>query len=76
MAMGAVYFEPAADIDEFIRFPAGKHDDDVDTASLIGRALDDAHPAIASRQEEKKPLDRWAKAFGDNNDDNDDWKTV
>lgn len=76
MAMGAVYFEPAADIDEFIRFPAGKHDDDVDTASLIGRALDDAHPAIASRQEEKKPLDRWAKAFGDNDDDNDDWKTV
>ncbi len=33
-------------LDELIRFPAGKHDDDVDNASLIGRALDMAHPAI------------------------------
>ena len=45
-AMGTVYFEPGADIAEFLQFPAGKHDDDVDCASLIGRALDDVHPAI------------------------------
>ena len=45
-AMGKVWFEPGADISEFLVFPAGKHDDDVDVASLIGRALDTAHPAI------------------------------
>lgn len=45
-AMGEVWFEPEADLGEFLVFPAGKRDDDVDTASLMGRALDMAHPAI------------------------------
>jgi predicted phage terminase large subunit-like protein len=45
-AMGKVMVEPGADISEFLMFPAGKHDDEVDTASLMGRALDMAHPAI------------------------------
>jgi predicted phage terminase large subunit-like protein len=45
-AMGTVWFEPGADLTEYLQFPAGKHDDEVDTASLIGRALDDMHPAI------------------------------
>jgi predicted phage terminase large subunit-like protein len=45
-AMGMVRFEPGADVSEFLSFPAGKHDDDVDCASLIGRALDEAHPAM------------------------------
>lgn len=45
-AMGKVRFEPGADIGEFLSFPAGKHDDEIDVASLIGRALDMAHPAI------------------------------
>jgi predicted phage terminase large subunit-like protein len=38
--------EGDAFVDELVRFPAGKHDDDVDNASLIGRALDMTHPAI------------------------------
>lgn len=76
MAMGAVYFEPGADVEEFVRFPAGKHDDDVDTASLIGRALDEAFPGIATHEETKQKPDRWAKAFGDHDADNEDWKTV
>jgi predicted phage terminase large subunit-like protein len=75
-AMGAVYFEPGADVEEFIRFPAGKNDDDVDTASLIGRALDEAHPAIAqSEPDKRKKVDRWAKAFGDH-EDTESWKTA
>jgi len=45
-ASGRVYFERDADLSEFLAFPAGKHDDDVDTAGMIGRALDQAHPAI------------------------------
>lgn len=75
-AMGAVYFEPGADVEEFIRFPAGKHDDDVDTASMIGRALDDAHPAIAAAEPSAgKKSDRWDKAFGAT-DDVENWKTA
>lgn len=45
-ASGRVHFEAGADISEFLAFPAGKHDDEVDTASLIGRAIDQAHPAV------------------------------
>jgi predicted phage terminase large subunit-like protein len=53
-AMGEVWFEPGADVSEFLVFPAGKHDDDVDSAALIGRALDMAHPALVP-PEEKPP---------------------
>lgn len=49
-------------LDEYLHFPAGKHDDEVDTASLIGRALDEVHPAIVKREtinRNPKDLDRW-----------------
>lgn len=39
--------EGEAVLDELLRFPAGKYDDEVDACSKIGRALDQAHPAIA-----------------------------
>lgn len=75
-AMGAVYFEPGADIEEHIRFPAGKNDDDVDCSSMIGRALDEAHPAIAQVVDRPRPKeDRWAKHF-DQDEDGDSWKTA
>lgn len=49
-AMGTVHIpegpEGDAILDEYLRFPTGRHDDDVDNASLIGRALDMTHPAI------------------------------
>lgn len=73
-ASGRVYFEPGSELDEFLKFPAGKNDDDVDTASLIGRALDDAHPAIVPAKETQRHVDRWAKAFDP--DDSNDWKTA
>lgn len=76
MAMGAVYFEPGADLEEFVRFPAGKHDDDVDTASLIGRALDEAHPAVAPRKEQSKKVDRWAIAMGHDHHESQGWKVA
>lgn len=62
-ATGRIHFEPGADLSEFLVFPAGKHDDEVDTASLIGRAIDQAHPAIVRTQQDAKPRDRWEKAF-------------
>jgi predicted phage terminase large subunit-like protein len=75
-ASGRVYFEPGADISEFLVFPAGKHDDDVDTASMIGRAIDQAHPAMVRVQKQKTgPGDRWAKAL-DREGDSASWKTA
>lgn len=63
-AMGKVWIpegpEGDAFLDELIRFPAGKHDDDVDNASLIGRALDEAHPAVKAPVPETKTKDRWS----------------
>lgn len=70
-AMGRVWMEQGADLDEFLRFPAGANDDDVDCASLIGRALDDAHPAIAERPQEPRKRDRY-----EDDDEPDNWKTV
>jgi predicted phage terminase large subunit-like protein len=58
-ATGRVHFEAGADLSEFLVFPAGKHDDEVDTASLIGRAIDQAHPAIVRTAPRAKPRDAW-----------------
>ena len=49
-ATGRVYFEHGADLSEFLVFPAGKHDDEVDAASLIGRAMDQVIPASLPRE--------------------------
>lgn len=62
-AMGKVWFEQGADIDEFLSFPAGKHDDEVDVAGMIGRALDDIHPAtIATIVKPNNPPDLWSRS--------------
>lgn len=74
-AMGKVYFEPGADIGEFLSFPAGKHDDDVDCAGMIGRALDEAHPAMALNTTPDRPRDRWDRAFGSGREA-DTWRTA
>lgn len=72
-ASGRVHFERGADLSEFLVFPAGKHDDEVDTASLIGRAIDQAHPAIVTTQPKATKRDRWA--FKDEGSDL-NWKTL
>jgi predicted phage terminase large subunit-like protein len=53
--------EGEAVIDELLRFPAGKYDDEVDACSKIGRALDEVHPALADKPPPKKlePRDRY-----------------
>jgi predicted phage terminase large subunit-like protein len=63
-------------LDQYLKFPAGKYDDEVDAAAVIGRALDQAHPAIAKHDEPAKKRDSWDKAFGNTDDDSTDWKTV
>ena len=72
-AMGRVKFEAGADIGEFLAFPAGKHDDEVDTASLMGRALDMAHPAIVAIGQDQKPTRR---DYSPIEREMDDWKVV
>lgn len=57
LAMGTVWFEDGADFAQFLNFPAGKHDDDVDCAGLIGRALDEAHPATIPQKDQRNPHD-------------------
>jgi len=59
-SMGMVCVEPGADISEFLSFPAGKHDDEVDVAGLIGRALDQVHRAIVPTTiKPTNPADRY-----------------
>lgn len=36
-------------LDQMLRFPAGKYDDGVDMAALMGLAIDQAHPAIVAQ---------------------------
>jgi predicted phage terminase large subunit-like protein len=71
-ATGRVFFEPGADLSEFLVFPAGKHDDEVDTASLIGRAIDQAHPAIVRAQ----PVQRRRSDYPLPSTADNDWVTV
>lgn len=76
-ASGRVFFEQGADLSEFLVFPAGKHDDEVDTAGMIGRAIDQAHPAIVAEQKmadkfngSHRPL--WRRGSGEG----ESWKTL
>lgn len=48
---------PAGDdvIAQYLKFPTGAHDDEVDTASIIGRVIDEAHPAVV-KAEKPPPL--------------------
>ncbi len=77
-AMGEVWLPEGLEgdliIDEFTRFPAGKHDDEVDCGSLLGRALDMAHPAIGAvtNTNKPKPRDYGLKRASEDNS----WMTV
>lgn len=76
-ASGRVHFEKEADLAEFLVFPAGKNDDDVDTASLIGRAIDQAHPAIlATKPQKTGPGDRWQRALDKDERGEESWRTA
>lgn len=58
-AMGCVFVpegpEGDAIIEEYVKFPAGAHDEEVDMAAIMGRAIAMTHPAIVPPEEEKKP---------------------
>ncbi|QFY77512.1 hypothetical protein DUD43_07335 [Alcaligenes faecalis] len=74
LSMGGVWFEPNAEIDEFLKFPGGAHDDEVDVAGMIGRALDEAHPAVVPVRRSSSRQDSWDDAFNDSDSDEESWK--
>lgn len=76
-AMGKVYI-PYTDwgdrlINQLCTFPTGKFDDAVDVCALIGMALDEIIAKAPPTEEERKPRDKWDKAF-DDEDIDDNWK--
>lgn len=63
-------------LNQYVKFPGGKNDDEVDAAAIIGRALAEAHPAIAAPKDTKrKNVDRWARVF-DGPEETETWRTV
>lgn len=62
-AMGCVWLPvgPEGDdvLDQYLKFPGGKNDDEIDAAGVIGRAIDQAHPALAVKPKPSEPADRY-----------------
>lgn len=64
-------------LNQLLSFPAGKNDDAVDVCGIMGRVIDQAHPAFVRAPTSKKPEDRYYKAFDRmRNQGGDDWKTM
>lgn len=63
-------------ISQYVGFPGAANDDEVDAASLIGRALADAHPAVVPVTKQSGTGDRWDKAFDRDDSDEESWKTT
>lgn len=63
-------------IDQYVGFPGAAHDDEVDAASVIGRVLADAHPAIVAQNAKPKHVDRWDAAFNRDDEDESSWKVA
>jgi hypothetical protein len=60
-------------LENLIKFPAGRHDDDVDMCALMARVIDEAHPRVISAPKTEKKTDKWNKAFSKNSE-NDSWR--
>lgn len=62
-------------LNQYLRFPGGKHDDEVDAAAIIGRAIDMAHPAILRQPEQPKSRPRY-EHDEDDEDNDQSWKAA
>ena len=56
---------------QLLQFPAGKLDDAVDMAALMGMAIDIAHPAVVTQTEKPKARDAW-----DDDREESNWKVA
>jgi hypothetical protein len=62
-------------LNQFLTFPAGKFDDAVDMASLMARAIDQAHPAVLTTPPSTvEKGDIWTRAFAQTEPHS--WKTT
>ncbi len=57
---------------QLLGFPSGKHDDAVDMAGMMARAIDQAHPAMALTATRKVVTDKWDRAF--DQDEGNSWR--
>jgi predicted phage terminase large subunit-like protein len=71
-AMGRVWLpdtpEGDAILDEYVKFPAGAHDEEIDNGAIIGRAIQSAHPAVVKVKPmipESLAQEDWQKVVGD-----------
>jgi len=55
-SMGMVHIPVGPDgdsvIDQYIRFPSGANDDEIDCGATLGRVIDEAHPAMLKKKKE------------------------
>lgn len=77
-SMGEVHIPegPLGDaiIREYTQFPAGANDEEIDNLANIGRALDEAHPAIVKRTTVKDgPSDAYTRARPSGSGSDNDW---
>jgi predicted phage terminase large subunit-like protein len=79
-ALGGLYI-PAdapwrADFEtELLSFPAGRHDDIVDSLGLCGQLID--HMTVPGKPKPlEKPVDSWTRAFNRSSHEDNDWKTA
>lgn len=64
-------------LEQLLKFPAGKYDDFVDAATLIGRGLDELFGARLPASESEKPkMDMWDKAWAEQDREEYNWKTA
>ena len=59
---------------QMLSFPAGMHDDDVDMMTLLGRVIDEAHPATAGKAIKKEERDRYELMFADAGKEESTWR--
>lgn len=76
-SMGAVWLPEGSIgddvLEQYLKFPGGKNDDEVDAAAVMGRALDMAHPAVRAPAVPEKSPDRYKAVETDKSRD---WRTA
>jgi hypothetical protein len=59
---------------QLLGFPAGLHDDDVDMLSLLGRVIDEAHPATTTIKTVERKKDHYDRLFENAGQETNTWR--
>lgn len=63
-------------ISQYLKFPAGKNDDEVDVAGVIGRALGDVVSGVVPVIVKERKRDVYEKSFDEDEEGKETWKTA